>query len=263
MDKIISLLKEIGATDELAGAVSEELKRFDEEINEKYQSAYQAKLQKAKQVCVEEVENYKLDLANKVSIFLEGKSSQIEKRLEHQRAIEEGNAMSKLRSIREITENIEVASDAEIKALKEKLNKALSTVETLSEEKKRAEIAANRANEMALQIIRENREATKNLEEGIEDLPPALQEKAKEKQEEAGEEKNDVEEEDTKEEETKTESKKKKNKVTSESIKRRAKKSSKPKTTRRTLVESQVPASSSTVEMSADDHIVQIANEVD
>lgn len=255
MDKIVSMLKDIGASDELAQAISEELKRYDEEVENKYRTAYNTKLQKAKHVCVEEVENYKVDLANKVSLFLESKTSHIEKRVEQQKAIEEGRAVSKLRSVREITEDIEVASDAEIKALKQKLESLEERANTLAEEKKRAEVAANRANEMALKVIREAKaqqvivkndkpaikeeaetdeeeeiEGEENNEENKDKMPPALLKKMKDKQ--------------------------KKSKAVSEGIRRRKVRAAKPKTTHSTLVERKVLKK-------GDRHIAEIASAID
>lgn len=250
MDKIIQLLKEIGASDELAGAITEELQAYDREIHDKYQEVYKAKLQKAKEVCVEEVENHKIDLANKVSIFLESKSAQIEKRLEQQRAIEEGDAMSKLRTVREITENIEVASDAEIKSLKAKFEKLVKENAKLSEDKKRAEVAANRANEMALSIIRETKTGT--LPVGDEEAGGALPTRKKQDKEEP------------EDDEASSQRKSKKEKAVSESVERRRSKSSKPKTTRRTLMESQIPAKKHAQGIdSPDNHIMEIAKSLD
>ena len=233
MNKIIALLKEIGASDQLASAVSEELVKYDKEIHDKYQTAYNIKLQKAKQICIEEVENYKVDLANKVSVFLESKAAQIEKRIEKQRAVEESSAMGKLQSIRNITEGIEVASDAEIKALRERIEQLSNKVKTLTEEKKRAEIAANRANEMALSIIRESRAKA---------MKPVIEEDAKKK-----------------DDNKQTKEKK------SETVKGRRVVSGLPKTSNPRLVELQVPTKSFSEQKGVDvvdDKIVQIANQI-
>lgn len=264
MDKIIQLLKEIGASDELADAISEELQKYDAEIHEQYKGVYNAKLQKAKQLCAEEVENYKVDLANKVSVFLESKSSQIEKKLEQQRSIEEGNAMSKLRTVREITEDIEVASDAEIKAMKAKLDKTLKENENLLEDKKRAEIAANRANEMALSIIRERKEAEEDGVDGkkMESMPPSVRKKIEQGQDE---EDGKGEDEEGEEDGEVMESKRRKKPVVKEDLSKRRKKSAKPSSTRRTLVESQVPSKKSNNSgiSGPDRDIMEIANSLD
>ena len=81
MDKIMELLKVIGGSDELVQQICEELKAYDKAIQNKYEELHKVKLSKAKAVCLEEVENYKLELSRKVATFLESKSAEIEKRL--------------------------------------------------------------------------------------------------------------------------------------------------------------------------------------
>lgn len=244
MEKIRGLLKQIGATDELADRICEEFECHEKQIQEKYEGVYKNKLTQAKKVCVEEVQKYKVDLSQKVKVFLEGKSSQIEKRLDQQRAIEEGEAKAMLRQVKELTEGIEVADNAELKALRERLEKLEVKNAKLMEEKKKALVAADRANKIALEVI----ERGNSLNEGT---------KAPEKSEKP-EPKAKIEE-----------SKKvvaKKQKTLKETISRKKVKQAKPKTTRRTLAESQStrtakPAKSSGIE--ADNDILNIANTLD
>ena len=55
MDKIRELLKKIGASEELATQIMEELDRYTTSSREKLETEYQVRIQKAKKVCLEEV----------------------------------------------------------------------------------------------------------------------------------------------------------------------------------------------------------------
>jgi len=252
MDKIMELLKAIGGSDELVQQICEELKSYDKEIQNKYEELHKVKLSKAKKVCMEEVEAYKLELSRKVSTFLESKSAEIEKRLEERKAIEESEATSKLRRVREVTEGIEVADDAEVQALKEQVKQLTQDKRTLSEEKATAEELANRANAIAMDVIREHkqngtvvsedasREST-HISEGT-DTPPA---------------------EPKPEEQPLTEEDKQKNKqAVTESIKKGKKKLRKPKTTRRTSIEQQMLTEDQGGELHVDSNIARIAEDM-
>ena len=153
MKKIKGLLKQIGASDELAGQICEQFECHDKQIQEKYEGVYASKIDQAKQICVEEVQKYKVELARKVRLFLEGKSSHVEKRLDQQRAIEEGAAKAMLRQVRELTEGIEVADNADFQVLQAKLDKLETKNIQLTEAKKNAVLAANRANKIALEVL--------------------------------------------------------------------------------------------------------------
>ena len=253
MDKIRDLLKQIGASEELASQLCEELERHDKQIQEKYEGVYQTKLGEAKKICVEEVDKYKVDLARKVRVFLEGKSSQVENRLDQLRAIEEGEAKAVLRKVREITEDIEVADDAELKALKERIGK-LQTVNTqLTEDKQKAITAANRANKIALEII--ERKTATTVSEGTEE-----KKESKEKKEEVV-----SEEVKAKAKKVQTEEKATKKKTLKEDVKKKKSIAAKPKTTRRTLTESQkAPAASKdeSLGIEADKDILDIACQI-
>ncbi|MBD3408399.1 MAG: hypothetical protein GF411_19910 [Candidatus Lokiarchaeota archaeon] len=222
MDKIVEILKKIGASDDLANQVCEELQRFEKSVHDKYEARYQDKLEKAKQICLEETQKYKLELSRKVGIFLESKSSEIEKSIDQRKAIEDSEAMVTLRRVREVTEGIEVADDAEVQALKEQVKKLTTQTQALVEEKNRAEAAANRANAIAMDVIREHKaQAKQTVTEGRESTTEI-----------ATPSKDD-------DEAPKPKERKKNRQAIKEHIDRRARRRLKPRTTSRTLVEHQ------------------------
>jgi len=249
MDKIKGLLKQIGATEELAGQICEQFECHEKQIQEKFEGVYKTKLAQAKNICVEEVQKYKVDLAQKVRLFLEGKSGQIEKRLEQQKAIEEGKAKATLRQVREITEGIEVADDAELQVLRGKLEKLETKNVQLTEDKKKALVAANRANKIALEIIERGNAVSESVKSEPKVEEPKTGKVVDAKVVEEGKK-------------AKT---RKNQKVLKEAVKKTKIKQAKPKTTRRTLAESQSKAAkpvNKSAGINADNDILNIAESI-
>jgi len=247
MNKIKGLLTQIGASEELAGQICEQFECHEGQIQEKYEGVYKTKLSQAKQICVEEVQKYKVEMARKVRLFLEGKSSQIEKRLDQQRSIEEGEAKAMLRQVKELTEGIEVADDAELQNLRVKLEKLETKNTQLVEDKNKAVVAANRANKIALEILERNGSEVVSEETKPEPEPESKTEEAKA-------------------EKVVAESKKtqKKQKTLKEAVSKKKIKQAKPKTTRRTLAESQsTKTAKKPTNAGADADILNIANNID
>ena len=252
MDKIKGLLQQIGASEELAGQLCEELERYDGQIHGKYEGVYKTKLTQAKKICVEEVQKHKVDVARKVRLYLEGKSGSIEKRLDQQRAIEEGKAKATLRQVREITEGIEVADDAELQALRARLGKLETKNVQLTEEKKQAMVAANRANKIALEVI----ERHSVVSEEVKPKPETLSKVEKNNKGKV-----------VTESEKKVSNTQQKQKALKEEVSRKKVKQAQPKTTRRTLTESQSPKTAKrlvdkTTGIEADNDILDIANTI-
>lgn len=255
MDKIKALLQKVGASNELASQICEELEQYDAKVHEKYKKVYQTKLNQAKQICIEEVQKYKVELAQKVKIFLEGKSNQIEKRLDQLRAIEEGEAKALLRKVKEITEGIEVADDAKLRALKEKIEKLEAKNSQLMEEKKKALVAADRANKIALDIIEKSKVFIKEETEESKD------EKGQEQSKSDGGDGEEMEEKVGCEVTNKDDSNKGNKAAKIKAILKGKIKQRKPQTTRKTLAESQVTTTASVI-TETDNDILKIANSI-
>ena len=245
MDKIKELLQKIGASNEFAIQLCEELERFDRQIQEKYERICEAKLSQAKKICLEEVNGYKVGLAQKVRVFLEGKSNHIEKRLDQQKAIEEGKAKATLRRVKEITEGIEVADDAKLRALQSQIDKLRATNTQLTEDKTRAIMAANRANSIAMEILEK-----KNVQPVNESAVAASSVQSEKP----------VQDPKTK---IQTESKKvqAKQKVLKESVKKT--RMAKPRTTRKVMAETKPLNESKNFGLQVDDDIASIASSIE
>ena len=160
MDKIKQLLKEMGASEEFTKALCEELENYVATQKKSLEEDFQARLQKAKKVCIEEVDKEKQNLARKVEIFLESKQRRIEEAIGEQRAIEESESVNKLKALRATLEGVpfDEKVQEEIAALKEEISNYKKTMKTITEERDIAVDKANRANKVATRVLRRHRD---------------------------------------------------------------------------------------------------------
>jgi hypothetical protein len=159
MDKIKELLGQIGASKELADQLCEHLERYSNALKEKYEGELQEKIAKAKQICIEEVQKEKVNLARKVGTFLESKAASIEQAMTRQRVAEESEASSLLKKTKALLEGIELegeVSSRELLALQKKAGRLEKAIGTLKEERNRAIGKANKANEVAVKMLKRN-----------------------------------------------------------------------------------------------------------
>jgi len=155
-DKIKALMLKSGLSEDATKALCEAL---DTHLTERYarqDAEFNAKLAKAKKVCVEEVEAHKRELARRVQIFAEAKSNAIETTIAKQSAIKESAAFAKLKDIQSLLAGVELNGEqngnlrAEIVELKRR-------VQGLVEERNGAIAKANRANAIAEKVLKRNR----------------------------------------------------------------------------------------------------------
>lgn len=157
MDKIKELLKKIGASDELAAQLMEQLDKYAATIREQYEKKYQERITQAKKICVEEVTREKAAIARRVEIFLESKVAAIERTAARQRAIEESAAVATLRKLKGVIGAAGEGNSEELQALQRKLARISEQTVTLKEERDHAVQKANRANSIATRVLRRNR----------------------------------------------------------------------------------------------------------
>lgn len=160
MDKLKELFKQLGGSDELVSALSEELSRYGEELKEQYDRDFDSRIQKARQICLEEVQKEKAALARKVSIFLESKLEAFEKAAAKQRLQEDTEASNKLKHMRALLEDVTLEDNGQSRELhetKKQLARLGKAFKTLKEERDVAVRKANKANEIALNTLKKNR----------------------------------------------------------------------------------------------------------
>ena len=160
MDKLKELFQQLGGSDELVTALSEELSRYGEELKEQYDSDFENRIQKARKICLEEIQKEKAALARKVTIFLESKLEAFEKTAEKQRLQEDTEASNKLKHMRALLEDISLEDNGQSRELqdtKKQIARLSKAFKTLKEERNMAVRKANKANEIALKTLKKNR----------------------------------------------------------------------------------------------------------
>ena len=160
MDKLKGLLKQLGGSDELIGAITEEMRRHAEDVKADYEKRFHDRILKARQVCLEEVQKEKVALARKMSIFLESKLESISKAAEKQRLQEDTEAMNKLKHVKAMLENVSFDDNGqgrELQATQKSLARLTKALGTLKEERDTAVRKANSANDVALKTLHRNR----------------------------------------------------------------------------------------------------------
>jgi len=160
MNKLKSYLKELGGSEELVNAISEELTRYGTDLKTQYDREFKVKLKKAKVVCESAVQKEKASLARKVSIFLESKLEAIERAAEKQRLQEETEATSKLKGLRALLEDVQLdenGNSRELQTAQKQVARLAKAFKTLKEERDTAVRKANSANDVALKVLSQNR----------------------------------------------------------------------------------------------------------
>lgn len=157
-NKIQDLMTKCGLKPEVAASLCESIDTHIKEQNKLSQASYDAKLEEAKKVCVEEVDNYKRELARRLQIFCEAKGGVIEQQVSKQSAIKESAAMARLRDIQTLLLGVKplVGSDSNSSS-KQELAKAKAENKQLKESANRAVESANRATAIANKVMKKNR----------------------------------------------------------------------------------------------------------
>ena len=154
MDKIKKLLQKAGVSGDLATQITESLTKYQKTLRERFEAEYAQKVGQVKQVCIDETEAHKRELARRVQIFCETKGAAIEAHLAKQAAISETDALAKLTSVRALLEGIQLSGGPNGKAtagLGKKLKLAV-------EQRQRAVETANRQTAIAEKALKKNRE---------------------------------------------------------------------------------------------------------
>ena len=171
MDKLTDLLTKMGASPELVTEFTNSLAQHEKELREsikgEFEESYEAKEDKAKQVCVEEVEKEKVRLARKVQVYLESKQREIEEAAQRQRAIEESEATQTLRRVEALVKgndpNAVGGESRDLQASRELNTRLEKVLASLKEERDRAVQSAARARKIAEDVLSRNKalEATR------------------------------------------------------------------------------------------------------
>lgn len=166
MDKIRQLLEQLGSK-ELSDQIIESFEAHTKTVRAKLDEEYKARLQRAKQVCLEEVEKYKDELGRKAQIFFESRANAIERQIANQVAIKESAAETKLRKVAALLEGIEVdgkqVDKAALQATLKQVRDLQKQLKVVTESRKVLAEKANRANEIAQKALERNQYLEESL----------------------------------------------------------------------------------------------------
>jgi hypothetical protein len=159
MDKLTGLLKQLGGSDELVGAISEQFRTYAQGIKEQYDAEFNKKITKARAICLEAVNKEKAEIARKVAIYLESKQDHFDRAAERQRLNEESESANMLKRVKALMEGISVddGQSQELQVTRRQIARLQQAVGTLKEERDVAVTKANKANGIATNFAKKNR----------------------------------------------------------------------------------------------------------
>lgn len=160
MEKLKNLFQQAGVSETLADSIIEEIGNHTKAVKESYEKQFSDKLEKARQVCLEQLNKEKSRLSKKVAIYLESKKEQISRAAEKQRLNEDTEATSLLKRTRAILEGIQMddkGQNQDLQAARQQVTRLQKAVTTIKEERDLAVKKANEANRIALENLRKNR----------------------------------------------------------------------------------------------------------
>lgn len=158
--KILDLLTKAGCKPELVTTIGESLEQYKTAIREQFEADYSAKVEQAKKVCIEETEAHKRELSRRVQVFLETKGAAIDAHLQRQSAMNESEAVTKLKNLRALLEGVQIEQNGASQngQLSAVIEKAKQQIRQLTEDRDRAVAIANKKNAIAEKVLSRNRE---------------------------------------------------------------------------------------------------------
>lgn len=133
LSKIEAILKKMSISEaaikEFSSTVTEHFTAKEKALKEEFTS----RLNKTKQICVEEVESHKATLARGIQRFLEAKVTTIEKVASKKHAIEESEATTKLKQLKSLLEGINVDGVQDKQALQAAKDEKTAVLAQLAE----------------------------------------------------------------------------------------------------------------------------------
>ena len=168
MDKIKELLLQIGASEEIADQILGEMNSWHKTQREQLDEQFRGRLERAKQVCVEEVEGYKREVARKVEIFLESKTATIERGARERHAIEESKAANLLKQTKSLLEGIEIDGSEDLQAISAENEKLRHQVVSVTGERDNLQGKYKHAHGIAEKALRRNQVLESKITSGTE-----------------------------------------------------------------------------------------------
>jgi len=166
MDKIKELMVKSGVSEEAANQICESLNTYKDKLKTEYDEQFNARLKKAKHICLEETDAHKAELSRRVQIFLEAKSAAIEESLLRQSAQRETESVARLEKIASLVEGIE-PNGQPCSELEAELGKTKRIAEQLIKERDHAVAKARKLGAISERVLKQNRSLERSLSEGV------------------------------------------------------------------------------------------------
>lgn len=117
LDKIGALLKQMGISEESTKEFLVVCESWYNDKKAELHKEYETRLDRAKKVCVEEVEAHKASLSRGIQMFLESEQEQISKAAEKHMAIAESEAVRTLKKVSNLLNGLDIDSAVNAQAL--------------------------------------------------------------------------------------------------------------------------------------------------
>ena len=177
MDKVKQILEKLCGV-EASTQILDELVKYETDVRTRYESKYNednkklnesftAKLQKVKDVCVEEYDQAVADLARRVGLFLESRSEKIDSQLIKQSAIRESASEAKLNQLKSLLEGIEHdgTSKADLQAAQKQIKDLQTELGLRTESLRVVESKKKEAVKIAQESLERNRQLETMIQE--------------------------------------------------------------------------------------------------
>jgi len=172
MNKIKELLAQIGASEELVKQICEAMEAWKKAEKTKIDEEFNARLVKARDICTEEVDTHKRDIARRVEIFLESQIASIERSAKDRMAIEESQAVNTLKRTKSMLEGIQIDSDgSDLQAVQTENEKLRSSIVSIGEERDQVKVKYERAEKIARQSMARNNTLEEKLAAASKETP--------------------------------------------------------------------------------------------
>jgi len=168
LQKISALLKQMGISEEATKEFVAVCESWHGSEKENLKQEFKTRLEKAKKLCVEEVEAHKANLSRGVKIFLEHQGDVIRKASEKSAAIAESEAVNKLKQINNLLGgiNVDSAVNAQTLQVESKKNADLvSQVALLQESLNKEKAKSAKLGELSTKSLSRQKDLEKGLNE--------------------------------------------------------------------------------------------------
>jgi len=174
MEKIRELLQKCNLSEESANQICESLDGYTAQVRQNLEEEFKTRMDKAMKVCLEETQAHKAELARRVQVFLETKTTAIEETVSRQAAQKDSAAMVKLERIAGLVEDINLDANTPSE-LKTELGNMRKVATRLLGERNAARTRATHLESISNRLVKANRQLAESAKKGTQARPGKTQ----------------------------------------------------------------------------------------